>query len=93
MKKENLGSKIVKKAITWAMIAMMSLSGVMSNMATLTAYAGEKEINNYVDDLGLSEEYVDSNKEKYHNDEAYQDRVAWSIHKGILQYINGIQRD
>ena len=26
-------------------------------------------------------------------DEAYQDRVAWSIHKGILQYINGIQRD
>ena len=26
-------------------------------------------------------------------DEAYQARVAWSIHKGILQYINGIQRD
>ena len=26
-------------------------------------------------------------------DEAYQDRVAWSIHKGILQYITGIQRD
>ena len=26
-------------------------------------------------------------------DEAYQDRVAWSIHKGILQYINRIQRD
>ena len=70
MKKEKLGSKIVKKAITWAMIAMMSLSGVMSNMATLTAYAGENEINNYVDDLELSEEYVDSNKEKYHNDEA-----------------------
>ena len=70
MKKEKLGSKFVKRAIAWAMIAMMSLSGAMSNMATLTAYAGENEINNYVDDLKLSEEYVDSNKEKYHNDEA-----------------------
>lgn len=70
MKKEKLGSKFVKRAIAWAMIAMMSLSGAMSNMATLTAYAGENEINNYVDDLGLSDEYVDSSKEKYHNDEA-----------------------
>ena len=26
-------------------------------------------------------------------DETYQDRVAWSIHKGILQYINGNRRD
>lgn len=26
-------------------------------------------------------------------DGIYQDRLAWSIHKGILQYINGIQRD
>lgn len=26
-------------------------------------------------------------------DETYQDRVAWSIHKGILQYINGNRKD
>ncbi len=91
MKKENLGSKIVKKAITWAMIAMMSLSGVMSNMATLTAYAGEKEINNYVDDLGLSEEYVDSNKEKYHNDEAQKVAQNSDSVKAMNEQVNKAQ--
>lgn len=70
MKKGNLGSRFVKKAIAWAMIAMVSASGVVSPMMTASAYAADNEINNYVEDLGLREEHVDSSAAEYHDDEA-----------------------
>lgn len=91
MKKKNLGSKLVKKAITWAMIAMMSLSGVMSNMATMTAYAEENEINNYVDELDLSNEYVDSDKAEYHNDEAAEVAQNSDSVKAMNEQVNKAQ--
>lgn len=70
MKKGNLGSRFVKKAIAWAMIAMVSASGVASPLMTANVYAADNEINNYVDDLGLSKEHVDSSAAEYHDDEA-----------------------
>lgn len=70
MKKENLGSRFVKKVIAWAMIAMVSASGVVSPMMTANVYAADNEINNYVDDLRLVEEHVDSSAAEYHDDEA-----------------------
>lgn len=91
MRKENLGSKLVKKAITWAMIAMMSLSGVMSNIATMTAYAEGNEINNHVDDLGLSNEYVDSDKAEYHNDEAAEVAQNSDSVKAMNEQVNKAQ--
>ena len=39
MRRKNLGNRIVKKAITWAMIVMMSFSGAMSGFASMTVYA------------------------------------------------------
>ena len=35
MRRKNLGNRIVKKAITWAMIVMMSFSGAMSGFASM----------------------------------------------------------
>lgn len=70
MRKRNLESKFVKKAVAWAMIAMVSASGVVSPMMTASAYAADNEINNYVDDLGLAKEHVDSSAAEYHDDEA-----------------------
>lgn len=70
MKKGNLGSRFVKKAIAWAMIAMVSASGVVSPLMTANVYAADNEINNYVDELGLSKEHVDSSAAEYHDDEA-----------------------
>lgn len=40
--KKNFGSKMVKKAITWAMVITMSLSASMSSLATATVYAEER---------------------------------------------------
>ena len=91
MRKENLGSKLVKRAITWAMIAMMSLSGVMSNIATMTAYAEGNEINNYVDELNLSKEYVDSDKAEYHNDEAAEVAQNSDSVKAMNEQVNKAQ--
>lgn len=68
--KKNFGSKAVKKAITWAMVVTMSLTTAMSSVATITAYAEENGVNNYVEELGLAKEHVDSSEAEYHDDEA-----------------------
>lgn len=78
MRRKNLGNRIVKKAITWAMIVMMSFSGAMSGFASMTVYAEETEssIDNRVDECDLEEERVDSNEEKYNNMETSGDQAA-----------------
>ena len=82
MRRKNLGNRIVKKAITWAMIVMMSFSGAMSGFASMTVYAEgtedittsdttDNEINNYGGEHLFSEnEFVDSSQDEYHNNEA-----------------------
>lgn len=70
MRKGNLGSRLVKKAIAWAMIAMVSASCVWSPLMTANAYAADNEINNYVEDFGLAQEHVDSSAAEYHDNEA-----------------------
>ena len=46
MRKNNLGNKIVKKAITWAMVAMMTLSGSLSSFARMDVHAEEIVMKN-----------------------------------------------
>ena len=46
MRKNNLGNKIVKKAITWAMVAMMTLSGSLSSFASMNVHAEETVVEN-----------------------------------------------
>jgi len=46
MRRKGLGSKLVKKAITWAMVATMSLTTAMSSFATMTVYAEETVVEN-----------------------------------------------
>lgn len=78
MRRKNLGNRIVKKAITWAMIVMMSFSGAMSGFASMTVYAEETEssIDNRVDECDLEEERVDSGAEEYNNKETSGDQAA-----------------
>lgn len=78
MRRKNLGNRIVKKAITWAMIVMMSFSGAMSGFASMTVYAEgtESNIDNRIDECDLEEERVDSNEEKYNNMETSGDQAA-----------------
>lgn len=90
MRRKNLGSRIVKKAITWAMIVMMSFSGAMSGFASMTVYAEgtedittsdttDNEINNYGGEHLFSEnEFVDSSQDEYHNNEANVEKVEES---------------
>lgn len=90
MRRKNLGSRIVKKAIAWAMIVMMSFSGVMSGFASMTVYAEgtedittsdttNNEINNYGGEhLIGGKEFVDSSKDEYHNNEANAEKVEAS---------------
>lgn len=90
MRKKNLGNRIVKKAITWAMIVMMSFSGAMSGFASMTVYAEgtedittsdttDNEINNYGGEHLFSEnEFVDSSQDEYHNNEANVEKVEES---------------
>ena len=90
MRRKNLGNRIVKKAITWAMILMMSFSGAMSGFASMTVYAEgtedittsdttDNEINNYGGEHLFSEnEFVDSSKDEYHNNEANVEKVEES---------------
>lgn len=42
MRRKNLGSKLVKKCIVWAMTFMMIFTPVVSNIGTMTVYAEEK---------------------------------------------------
>ena len=78
MRRKNLGNRIVKKAITWAMILMMSFSGAMSGFASMTVYAEETEsnIDNRIDECDLEEERVDSSEEKYNDVETSGDQAA-----------------
>lgn len=78
MRRKNLGNRIVKKAITWAMIVMMSFSGAMSGFASMTVYAEETEsnIDNRKDECDLEEERVDSSEEKYNDVETSGDQAA-----------------
>ncbi len=46
MRKNNLGNTIVKKAITWAMVAMMTLSGSLSSFASMNVHAEETVVEN-----------------------------------------------
>lgn len=90
MRRKNLGNRIVKKAITWAMIVMMSFSGAMSGFASMTVYAEgtedittsdttDNEINNYGGEHLFSEnEFVDSSQDEYHNNEANVEKVEES---------------
>ena len=87
MRRKNLGNRIVKKAITWAMVVMMSFSGAMSGFTSMTVYAEETQdftdaektdnsIYNYVDKQVLSDkEFVDSSTDEYHNNEANEKKV------------------
>lgn len=83
MRRKNLGNRIVKKAITWAMIVMMSFSGAMSGFASMTVYAEETEssIDNRVDECDLEEERVDSGAEEYNNIETSGDQAAEEMTK------------
>lgn len=67
MRRKIFENKIVRKSIVWAMTFMMAFSSVGGSM---TVFAEENEVNNHVEELHLSEEYVDSSKEEYHDDEA-----------------------
>ena len=46
MRRRNMGNKVVKRAITWAMVLMLSFSAGLSSIATMTVYA----VDNRVDD-------------------------------------------
>lgn len=61
MRRKNLGSKLVKKCIVWAMTFMMIFTPVVSNIGTMTVYAeestaestesGEEIVNELADDV------------------------------------------
>lgn len=64
MRRKNLGSRIVKKAITWAMIVMMSFSGAMSGFASMTVYAEESGTPAETELKPETETTVDDNKDE-----------------------------
>ncbi len=69
MRRKIFENKIVRKSIVWAMTFMMAFSSVGGSM-TVFAEETPNEINNHVEELDLSKEYVDSSKKEYHDDEA-----------------------
>lgn len=72
MRRQNMGNKVVKRAITWAMVLMLSFSAGLSSMATMTVYA----VDNRVDDCGLEKERVDSTAERFNDKETSKDPAA-----------------
>ena len=72
MRRQNMGNKVVKRAITWAMVLMLSFSAGMSSIGTMTVYA----VDNRVDDCDLEKERVDSDAEQFKNKETSQDPAA-----------------
>ena len=72
MRRQNMGNKVVKRAITWAMVLMLSFSAGMSSIGTMTVYA----VDNRVDDCDLEKERVDSDAEQFNNKETSQDPAA-----------------
>lgn len=72
MRRRNMGNKVVKRAITWAMVLMLSFSAGLSSMATMTVYA----VDNRVDDCELEKERVDSTAERFNDKETSEDPAA-----------------
>ena len=72
MRRQNMGNKVVKRAITWAMVLMLSFSAGMSSIGTMIVYA----VDNRVDDCDLEKERVDSDAEQFKNKETSQDPAA-----------------
>ena len=72
MRRRNMGNKVVKRAITWAMVLMLSFSAGLSSMATMTVYA----VDNRVDDCELEKERVDSTAERFNDKETSKDPAA-----------------
>ena len=75
MRRQNMGNKVVKRAITWAMVLMLSFSAGMSSIGTMTVYA----VDNRVDDCDLEKERVDSDAEQFNNKETSQDPAAEAV--------------
>ena len=72
MRRRNMGNKVVRRAITWAMVLMLSFSAGLSSIATMTVYA----VDNRVDDCELEKERVDSTAERFNNKETSEDPAA-----------------
>ncbi len=72
MRRRNMGNKVVKRAITWAMVLMLSFSAGLSSMATMTVYA----VDNRVVDCKLEKERVDSTAERFNDKETSEDPAA-----------------
>lgn len=72
MRRRNMGNKVVRRAITWAMVLMLSFSAGLSSMATMTVYA----VDNRVDDCELEKERVDSTAERFNDKETSEDPAA-----------------
>ena len=72
MRRRNMGSKTVKRAITWAMVLMLSFSAGMSSMGTMTVYA----VDSHVEDCDLEKERVESGAERFNDQESSKDPAA-----------------
>lgn len=72
MRRRNMGNKTVRRAITWAMVLMLSFSTGLSSIATMTVYA----VDNRVDDCELEKERVDSKAERFNDKENSGDPAA-----------------
>ena len=72
MRRRNMGNKVVRRAITWAMVLMLSFSAGLSSIATMTVYA----VDNRVDDCELEKERVDSTAERFNDKETSEDPAA-----------------
>lgn len=96
MRKKNLGSRIVKKAITWAMVVMMSLSTAVSGLSTMTVYAQEAQEEQTADHTEVEvivTEQTETKEETYSDGELVtddtateQDEVADAIEGEELDY-------
>ena len=72
MRRRNMGNKVVRRAITWAMVLMLSFSAGLSSIATMTVYA----VDNRVDDCELEKERVDSTAERFKDEETSENPAA-----------------
>lgn len=72
MRRRNMGNKVVRRAITWAMVLMLSFSAGLSSIATMTVYA----VDNRVGDCELEKERVDSTAERFNDKENSGDPAA-----------------
>lgn len=63
MRRKNLGSKLVKKCIVWAMTFMMIFTPVVSNIGTMTVYAAEESTEEQTAEPSESEETAEETAE------------------------------